>query len=560
MRKLLLISCLAAATGISQPYRPGPQVLTFFSDVDDSEQPYALYIPRNYTPVRKYPLVISLHGASSNHRLNLRRLFGRGNRLGETDIEASRYFPPLREIDFLVASPLARGTLGYQGIAEKDVYDVLADVQSRFAIDPDRIYLTGLSMGGGGTLWLGLTRPDLWAAIAPVCPATENWRELAGNALNVPVKLFQGELDPVVKAADTRAWQQAFLDAGVRSEYVGYPAVRHNAWDHAYKDGAIFDWFANFRRVRHPERVRFSTRSYQYNSAYWVRIDGLTPGALATVDAEFSAANRLTVRTTGIDGVTLALRDHPRFAPARSLTVVMDGTPLQTRGRGTISLSRGASGWMLKPYVHGSSEKRPGQEGPIPAAVSARHIYVYGTSGSPSAEELRARRAQAVAASEWSTPRSRLLLNFRVLADKDVRESDLKTSNLILFGSKETNSLIAQLAERLPLHLNAGAADYGLVFIVSTGERYAVINSGLPWWTQADQARRPGLPFLPVPFSALQSLPDFILFKGGLDNVIAEGLFDRNWQLPADAARKMEATGAVTLREPANAAASAWTR
>jgi predicted peptidase len=165
----------------AQVYPPGPQVVTFLSDVDDTDQPYALYVPKHYTPEKKYPLVISLHGPLSNHRLNMRRVFGRGNRVTETDAEATRYWPVLKDVDFVVASPLARGTMGYKGVAEKDVYDVLADVKRRLSIDDNRVYLTGLSMGGGGALWLGLTRPDVWAAVAAVCPMVPGGTEpLAG--------------------------------------------------------------------------------------------------------------------------------------------------------------------------------------------------------------------------------------------------------------------------------------------------------------------------------------------------------------------------------------------
>ena len=71
----------------------------------------------------------------------------------------------------MVAAPLARGSMDYRGIAERDVYDTLADVERRFPIDTDRVYLTGISMGGAAALRLALTRPDLWAAIAAVCPA-----------------------------------------------------------------------------------------------------------------------------------------------------------------------------------------------------------------------------------------------------------------------------------------------------------------------------------------------------------------------------------------------------
>jgi len=199
MRKVLLLLALSLT---AQTIAPGPQVLTFLSEIDDSDQPYAINVPNAYTPQKQWPLVISLHGADSNHRLNLRRVFGQGNRLGETDSQATRMFPALGDSGFIVASPLARGNMGYQGIAEKDVYDVLDDVKRRFSIDPDRVYLTGLSMGGGGTLWLGLTRPDIWAAIAAVCPAPPlGIEELAGNALNFPVKLFQGQIDPLVPAA-----------------------------------------------------------------------------------------------------------------------------------------------------------------------------------------------------------------------------------------------------------------------------------------------------------------------------------------------------------------------
>src|SRR3954468_21947285 len=114
-KRVALIGALALLA-VAQVYTSGPQVLTFFSDVDDTDQPYAIYIPKHYDAQKKYPLVVSLHGAFSNHRLNLRRAFGRGNRIGETDAEASRYWPNLRDVDYLVASPLARGTMGYKGI------------------------------------------------------------------------------------------------------------------------------------------------------------------------------------------------------------------------------------------------------------------------------------------------------------------------------------------------------------------------------------------------------------------------------------------------------------
>src|ERR1019366_5552913 len=163
----------------------------------------------------------------------------------------------------------------YQGIAEQDVYDVLADVKRRYPVDEDRVYLTGSSMGGGGALWLGLTRAD-------VCPGTE---DLAPNALHVPMRFFHGDMDPAVGVESSRQWQRRLLMLESPVEYIEFPGVRHNAWDFAYRNGAIFDWFGKYRRDANPDRVRLVARDLGYAAAYWVRIDALAPGVLASLDA-----------------------------------------------------------------------------------------------------------------------------------------------------------------------------------------------------------------------------------------------------------------------------------
>ncbi|HET7716809.1 MAG TPA: hypothetical protein VFK86_14385, partial [Bauldia sp.] len=387
-----------------QALKPGPQVLTFLSGVDDTDQPYGLYLPANFDPARKYPLVISLHGAGSNHRLNLRRVFGRGNLPGETDAEATRYFPTLRDVDYIVASPLARGTMGYQGIPEADVYDVLADVRSRFRIDEDRVYLTGLSMGGGGTLWLGLTRPDIWAAVAPVCPAPPpETIALAPNALNLPVHFFHGALDPVVNPSVSREWVAKLHELGSNVEYVEYPGVRHNSWDNAYKDAAIFTWFSQFKRDRFPDRVRFTTDRYKYNSAYWLKLDSMTPGVFARIDATFTAPNRLEITTAALDGFTLALAGHAKYNPTRPLSVSVDGKVVRVRGK-VLSFSKANGLWTNAAIA--PTGKTVAREGPVSDALSRHHIYVYGTAGNPSPDELAARRETAARGADWSTPRS----------------------------------------------------------------------------------------------------------------------------------------------------------
>jgi hypothetical protein len=162
---------------------------------------------------------------------------------------------------------------------------------------------------------------------------------------------------------------------------------------------------------------------------------------------------------------------------------------------------------------------------------------VYGEASEPAARR----------AAEWSTPRSRLLVSFAVKADKDVSDAEIAESNLILFGNKDTNKLIARFAKQLPLVLSPSAADYGLVFVAPVGKRYVVVNSGLPWWTGADRVPLSGWRSIPAPFRVLDSFGDYVLFKGSLEHVVAEGRFDRNWKVPPAAAQKMIETGAVEI-------------
>ncbi len=530
------IAFLTAA--FAQPAPSGPQAATFRSSVDDSSQRYALYVPPNLDRARKYPLVIGLHGEEMSPEICLMRIFGQTNRFGDGSMAPLRFFRA-RDVDVIVVCPLARGTMGYEGIAEQDVYDVLADVERRLPVDEDRVYLTGMSMGGGGALRLALLRPDLWAAVALVSPAPPAGLEkFTANALNLPIKLFQGELDPVAPAASSRLWQRRFLDLGIAAEYIEYPTGRHNAWDYAYRDGAVFDWFTQFRRNRFPERVQFVSSSYRYASAYWVRMDELTPGTTSSMDARQSGKMEAMVTTANLGGFTVSV-DHPLA------TVSIDGTshPIAPP-ESTVSFHKESGTWVRG--IASPGGKRPGLEGPAAAAVSSRHMYVYGTADKPTPEELNQRRAQAERAAAWSTARERLQLKFPVKPDSEVTPQDLD-QDLVLLGTRDSNSLIARFADHFPIELSPGAADYGLLFIAPAGKHYVLVNSGLPWWTGADEAGRPTDPFQPQPYAELATFGDYILFKGSLAHVVAEGRFDNAWKVPAADAAKMARTGAVTL-------------
>jgi acetyl esterase/lipase len=520
---LKALGCAFALAGLAA----AQTTVTFHSTVDGSEQPYALYAPKALDAARRYPLVISLHEEESNHVANLKHVFGVPARYGETSLQASTTLTPLRDVEFLVACPFARGTMGYQGIAEQDVYDMLADIKRRYPVDEDRVYLTGSSMGGGGALWLALTRPDLWAAVAPVCPdPIPGSLDLAPNALNLPMRLFHGEQDPAVPAEISRQWQRRLLTLGSPVEYIEYPGVRHNAWDLAYRNGAIFEWFGKFKRNRDPEHVRFTTSDPRYRTAYWVRLDALSPNAPASVDAVRTPAG-VRIQTRNVEAFTLT-------AAVKSLTV--DGAPLRLKPGSPLSFLKTPNGWTQVP----AATQQP-VRGPIVEAVTARHIYVYGTG------DLQGRK-DAERAAAWSNSRVRINVTLPVKADKEVTDQDLATSDLVLFGNAQTNTLIARFASAFPLTLDPGAADYGLLFVAPIGKHLALVSSGRSWWTGAEEGIRGGYKFAPPQYRLLSTFGDYILFKGSLTQVLAEGRFDSQGKLPPEAAAALTSAGVVTVR------------
>ncbi len=187
------------------------------ADWDGTLQPYALYVPRGYDGHNKkisWPLIVALHGALSDHKHNLRRVFGLDNRPGETDAEASRNQLPLPDVPAFVVSPLGRGELmGYDGLGYDDVMRVIADVRRAYPIDRERITLTGLSMGGGGTWAIGLRHPELFAALAPVCGVAD-FRRMVKPADAALYDLARLDALSPAALAENAAHQQVFIFHG----------------------------------------------------------------------------------------------------------------------------------------------------------------------------------------------------------------------------------------------------------------------------------------------------------------------------------------------------------
>jgi predicted peptidase len=124
---------------------------------------------------------------------------------------------------------------------------LLDELQATLPIDPRRVYVTGLSMGGYGTWELAVKHPERFAAVAPICGGGERIRTLLParqEALKtLGVWAFHGGKDNVVVPAESERMIEAFKRAGNATvKYTVYPEAGHDSWTRAYNDPALFEW------------------------------------------------------------------------------------------------------------------------------------------------------------------------------------------------------------------------------------------------------------------------------------------------------------------------------
>ncbi len=204
----------------------------YVSDVDKTLQPYRVFVPSSYDAKKKYPLVIALHGMGGDENSYF---LGYENGMIKREAEARGY---------IVACPKGRGSASmYLASAERDVIDVIAEMKRDYSIDPDRVYLTGHSMGGYGTWSVAVNHPDLFAAIGPIAgggsPLTVNKLTAISH---VPEIVVHGDADPTVPVEESRKMVKAAQAAGAKVKYIEVPGGNHsNIVTLHMKD--IFDWF-----------------------------------------------------------------------------------------------------------------------------------------------------------------------------------------------------------------------------------------------------------------------------------------------------------------------------
>jgi predicted peptidase len=223
-----------------------------FTDKDGKTLQYRLLKPDNYDAKEKYPLVLFLHGAGERGKDNERQLI---HGVTEFAKEENRKKHPC----FLLAPQCPTGS-GWSDFMSKKktpskeqsepgklAVELVEAIQKEFSIDPKRLYITGLSMGGYGT-WDIITRhPDMFAAAVPICGGGDSAQ--MEKIAKMPIWVFHGGKDPVVRPERSRELVEAIKKAGGEAKYTEYPDVGHNSWVKAYQDADMMAWlFAQKRK------------------------------------------------------------------------------------------------------------------------------------------------------------------------------------------------------------------------------------------------------------------------------------------------------------------------
>jgi dienelactone hydrolase len=177
--------------------RKGDMYLAYRSELDNSLQPFRLYVPENLSLSSPAPLVVGLHGRTGDEHSIMDAY---GDRQGSGSIFKEKG----KQYGFILATPKGReADLGYQNAAEKDVLDVTKIILRVYNINPQSIFLMGHSMGGGGTMLIGLKNPTLYKALAPIAGGlwvAGGMKSLSEEAANLPVRFYQGSDDQIVPA------------------------------------------------------------------------------------------------------------------------------------------------------------------------------------------------------------------------------------------------------------------------------------------------------------------------------------------------------------------------
>jgi predicted peptidase len=196
---------------------------------------YLIYLPKEYgeDKSKRWPLILFLHGAGE-----------RGSDLNKVkSLGPPKLVAEGKEMPFIIVSP----QVPERSTWDPDAHDaLLGGVVGQYAVDEDRVYLTGVSMGGAGTWRLASAHPEPFAALAPIC----GWGDpaMAWRIGSIPTRVFHGATDDIVLLHASQEMVDALKQVGNEARLTIYPDAGHDSWTETYNNPALFDRFLSHKR------------------------------------------------------------------------------------------------------------------------------------------------------------------------------------------------------------------------------------------------------------------------------------------------------------------------
>jgi len=234
---LALFIGVKGAAAVEEAPETGQHPRTF--EKDELKLDYLLYLPPDYNKdaQKKWPLIVFLHGSGE-----------RG-----TDVqEVAKHGPPKIVEDkdsplsgrFIVVSPQCPPKIWWQ---VDSLNGLLDEVLEKYHVDKDRVYLTGLSMGGFGSWTWGEHDAGRFAAMAPMCGGGDPTQ--ADKLKDTPIWCFHGEMDKTVAIQHSEEMVDAVKAAGNKEvKFTRYPDAGHDCWTKSYANPDLYDWFLEHKR------------------------------------------------------------------------------------------------------------------------------------------------------------------------------------------------------------------------------------------------------------------------------------------------------------------------
>jgi poly(3-hydroxybutyrate) depolymerase len=452
----------------------GTHEWAYESPVDGSGQPFTIHVPTDYDPSSPAPLLVFLHGRGGDQHAR---------------VVDWRAHPGYFEV-----APLGRSRAsGFVALGEADVLQVIEYVEQQFNIDPDRVHLWGVSMGGFGTTWLGARHPDRFASLRPVCgSATDVPLE---NLLTVPVRALHGEDDWGAPIVGMRGPLSRLLELGGDATLDATTGYGHRVWedrDHMLRGR---EWALGQRRRKSRDVREIDFTAFDGNAArdYWGAIEEWGPEPRpARFSLRAAPDNVLRVALDNVRRLKLWLRESPldtsravSIVPSdasrsgsRPLTIDPRSSPdpvvIEADATGALQLAESA----IPPFrLH-----TPGGANQLYAGEPL--LIVYGTGGDTrerAALEAAARAASQSANSSWATddpalPRPagvplfwNVYGSLPIRADVDVTAEELAGHHLVLIGTAEQNAVVRRLADRLPVRVSKDRIEFDDGLTIPTG-------------------------------------------------------------------------------------------